>query len=123
MLTRLSKLLFFASLILVTVPSKAQQDTQAKPKPEDTEIWQPVPKVVTPAAECYAPPSDAIVLFDGKNVDEWDNVKDHAAASWDVHDDVMTVNKAGGNIETKRRFKDYQLHLEYRIPASITGSG
>ncbi len=123
MLTRLSKLFFCASFLLLALPSNAQQSSAAKPKPEETEIWQPVPKVVTPAAECNAPPSDAIVLFDGKNVDQWVDVKNQAPASWDVHDGVMTVNKAGGNIETKQRFKDYQLHLEYRIPASITGTG
>jgi Domain of Unknown Function (DUF1080) len=128
MLTHISKLVFFASLVVMAVPSLAQQpaaapDAQAKPKPEDTEIWQPVPKVVTPAAECNAPPSDAIVLFDGKNVDEWVNVKDKQPALWDVHDGVMTVNKTGGSIETKRRFRDYQLHVEYKIPASITGTG
>ena len=126
MLTRVFKLLFCASLLLLAVPSNAQQPApgnQPKPKPEDTEIWQPVPKVVTPATECNAPPSDAIVLFDGKNIDEWVNVKDKAAATWDVHDGVMTVNKKGGNIETKRSFKNYQLHVEYKIPASITGTG
>ena len=129
MLNHISKLVFFASLVaVVAIPSYAQQpsttpDTQAKPKPEETEIWQPVPKVVTPAAECSAPPSDAIILFDGKNVGEWVNVKDKQPALWDVHDGVMTVNKTGGSIETKRKFKDYQLHVEYRIPASITGTG
>ena len=128
MLTHISKLFFFASLLVMVLPSNAQlpaasPDAQAKPKPEDTEIWQPVPKVVTPAAECNAPPSDAILLFDGKNVDEWVNVKDKQPALWDVHDGVMTVNKTGGSIETKRRFKDYQLHVEYKIPASITGTG
>ena len=128
MLTHISKLFFFASLLVMVLPSNAQlpagsPDAQAKPKPEDTEIWQPVPKVVTPAAECNAPPSDAIVLFDGKNVDEWVNVKDKQPALWDVHDGVMTVNKTGGSIETRRRFKDYQLHVEYKIPASITGTG
>jgi hypothetical protein len=128
MLTHISKLFFLAFLVVIAVSVKAQQpaaspDAQAKPKPEDTEIWQPVPKVVTPAAEFNAPPSDAIVLFDGKNVDEWVNVKDKQPALWDVHDGVMTVNKTGGSIETKRRFKDYQLHVEYKIPASITGTG
>jgi hypothetical protein len=122
MLTRHLKLLFAASLLLMTVPTYAQ-NAQPKPKPEETEIWKPEPKVVTPAAECNAPPSDAVVLFDGKNIDEWVNVKDKAAATWDVHDGVMTVNKKGGNIETKRSFKDYQLHVEYKIPASITGTG
>ena len=35
----------------------------------------------------------------------------------------MTVNKSGGNIETKRSFKNYQLHLEWKVPSNITGSG
>jgi hypothetical protein len=118
-----SKLLTLAFLSFALTAAYAQQDAQAKPKPEDTEIWQPVPAVVTPAAECNAPPSDAVVLFEGKNLDEWVNVKDKQPALWDVHDGVMTVNKTGGNIETKRRFKDYQLHVEYKIPASITGTG
>jgi hypothetical protein len=126
MLTQASKFFFFSFLVVTLAPLGAQQttqDTQTKPRPEDTEVWQPVPKVVTPATECNAPPSDAIVLFDGRNVDEWVNVKDKAPALWDVHDGVMTVNKAGGSIETRRRFRNYQLHIEYRIPASITGSG
>ncbi len=107
---------FSASLV-------AQQPTQPKMKPEETELWQPVPSVVTPAKDAGAAPSDAIVLFDGKNLDEWVNVKDHAAASWDVVDGLMKVNKSGGNIETKQKFKNYQLHIEFRIPESITGSG
>jgi hypothetical protein len=118
-----SKLLALTIFSFSVTLAFAQQDTKPKPKPEETEIWQPVPKVVTPATECNAPPSDATILFDGKNVDEWVNVKDKAPALWDVHDGVMTVNKTGGSIETKRKFKNYQLHIEYRIPASITGTG
>jgi Domain of Unknown Function (DUF1080) len=96
----------------------------AKPKPEDTEIWSPEPKVVTPGATCDAPPSDAIVLFDGKNLDEWVSAKDKSPAAWIVHDGIVTVSKApgSGNIETKRSFKDYQLHVEWRIPENITGT-
>src|SRR5215831_9884073 len=45
------------------------------PKPQDTEVWEPVPKVVTPGATNAEPPSDAIVLFDGKNLDEWETTK------------------------------------------------
>ena len=121
-----SKLFYLSFLVVAVAQLGAQQsaqDSETKPKPEDTEVWQPVPKVVTPTTECHAAPSDAIVLFDGKNVDEWVNVKDKAPALWDVHDGVMTVNKVGGSIETRRRFKNYQLHIEYRIPANITGTG
>ena len=49
--------------------------------------------------------------------------EDHTPAQWTVADGVMTVNKSAGNIETKRKFKNYQLHIEWRIPDNITGSG
>lgn len=107
--------------LLATAVASAQTN---KPKPEDTEIWKPVPPVVTPGATNGAPPSDAIILFDGKNADEWVTVKDHSPTTWVVHDGVLTVSKDGrGNIETKRSFKNYQLHIEWRIPENITGSG
>lgn len=103
--------------------TSAQATASSLPKAEETEVWEPVPKVVTPGAGCGAPPSDAIVLFDGKNLDEWVSNRDKSPAKWMVADGVMTVNKATGNIETKRSFKDYQLHIEWRIPENVTGSG
>jgi len=95
----------------------------AKPRPEATEVWKPVPAVVTPGRTDLDPPSDAIVLFDGKNENEWVSVSDHSPAKWDVHDGVLTVDKKTGNIETKRKFTNYQLHLEWKVPQGITGSG
>ncbi len=92
-------------------------------KPEDTEVWQPEPKIVTPGKTNEAPPSDAIVLFDGTNLDQWVSVKDKGPAKWKVDNGVMTVDKSTGNIETKRSFKNYQLHIEWRIPEDITGTG
>jgi hypothetical protein len=115
-----SRLLASAALMAVAVPLFGQ--TPDKPKPEDTEIWEPVPKVVSPGATCGAAPSDAIVLFDGKNLDEWVTNKDKSPAKWDVANGVMTVNKSGGNIETKRSFKNYQLHIEWKVPTTITGT-
>jgi hypothetical protein len=120
--------LFSAIVLAASVVSlNAQQSAPAnqdKPKPEETEIWKPVPPVVTPGATNGAPPSDAIILFDGKNADEWVKVKDHTPIAWTVHKGILTVVKDGtGNIETKRRFKNYQLHIEWRIPENITGSG
>jgi hypothetical protein len=98
--------------------------TQQKMKPEETEQWQPVPKVVTPGATCGAAPSDAVVLFDGSNLDQWVSAKDHSSpAGWDVADGVLTVNKKAGNIETKQSFHSYQLHLEWREPEDIDGTG
>jgi hypothetical protein len=99
------------------------QESGMPAKPQDTEQWTPVPPIVTPGAKADAPPSDAIVLFDGKNLDQWVSTKDKSPAAWSVADGVMTVKKTAGNIETKRSFRNYQLHLEYRVPANITGSG
>lgn len=98
---------------------------QQKAKPEDTEVWSPVPKKVEPGILSFeSAPSDAIVLFDGENLNEWVSVADrNQPAKWTVHDGVLTVNKAAGNIETKRSFDNYQLHLEWRIPENITGKG
>ncbi|MCW3060831.1 MAG: hypothetical protein JWQ02_2652 [Capsulimonas sp.] len=97
----------------------------AQNKPEDTEVWTPVPSVVTPgAAVAVAPPSDAIVVFDGKNLDEWVTANDTAKpAGWTVANGILTVKKDAGNIQTKRSFTDYQLHIEWKIPAGITGEG
>jgi hypothetical protein len=121
--TRLSHALALATLVSVAAALSAQEP--AKPKPEETEVWQPVPKIVTPGATYAMPPSDAIVLFDGKNQDEWVSAQDHMPAKWIVSDGILTVSKAPGvgNIETKRSFKNYQLHIEWRIPENITGSG
>ncbi len=95
----------------------------AQTRPEDTEVWTPPPPLVTPAAETAGAPSDAIVLFDGKDLKQWVSAQDQTPARWTVAGGVLTVDKAQGNIETKRRFHDFQLHLEWRIPADITGKG
>ncbi len=97
------------------------QQAPRQPRHEDTEIYEPVPPVVTPGATIDAPPSDAIVLFNGKNLDEWVSTKDKSPAKWVVADGILTVDKKAGNIETKRTFKNYQIHLEWRIPADVTG--
>ncbi|MDQ2832604.1 MAG: DUF1080 domain-containing protein [Acidobacteriota bacterium] len=116
-------LLLAALLAIAAAPVFAQQAQQAKP--EDTEISEPVPPVVTPGATCTAASSDAIVLFDGKNLDQWVQVQDKSPAKWTVANGVMTVNKAkdAGSIETKRSFTNYQLHVEWKVPENITGSG
>ena len=97
---------------------------QQKAKPEDTEVWEPVPKKVEPGQVRIEAPSDALILFDGKNLDQWVSTQDRSnPAQWKVSDGVITVNKATGNIETKKEFTDYQLHLEYLIPENINLEG
>ena len=105
--------------------SPAARADSARPRPEDTEVYTPVPPVVRPgAAGAKAPaPSDAVVLFGGRDLGEWVNTKDKQPAGWTVANGVLTVNKAAGNIETRRSFGSYQLHLEWRIPPGLTQTG
>jgi hypothetical protein len=112
-----------AAFTATTAMAQAVPSPDPNAKPQDTEQWKPVPPVVTPGATDSAPPSDAIVLFDGKNLGEWVNTRDKAPAGWTVANGVMTVEKKAGNIETKRSFKNYQLHLEWKVPTNVTGSG
>jgi hypothetical protein len=94
------------------------------PKPELTEVWEPIPKIVTPAETPGDAPSDAVILFNGKNLDAWISPKDPSGpAKWTLEDGVITVKKGTGPIRTRQSFMDYQFHLEYRIPSHITGSG
>ncbi len=78
-------------------------------------IEWPEPAVVTPG-EGTAPPSDAVVLFDGKNFDAWDGAKD-----WTVDTDGAFTVK--GNLKTKQAFGDMQLHVEFAEPKEVKGSG
>ena len=86
--------------------------TKNPTEPEKTEYYDPEIRVVTPGNL----PSDATVLFDGKNLDNWESVKDGSAAKWLVKDGAMTVVKGAGNISTKQKFENYQLHIEWRSP-------
>jgi hypothetical protein len=76
-----------------------------------------------PAPASRAPPADAIVLFDGTSLQEWVNTRDGSPAAWRLIDGCMVVDKRAGNIETRRRFRNYQLHLEWRVPADVQGTG
>ena len=60
------------------------------------------------------PPEGAVVLFDGKNLEGWVKQDGKSAAEWPIHEGVFTVSR--GNIMTRKRFGDFQLHLEFNIP-------
>ncbi|MEX2235374.1 MAG: DUF1080 domain-containing protein [Cyclobacteriaceae bacterium] len=96
--------------------------SQDQPNPKDTEVWEPEPKVITPGKSLAAPPSDAIVLFDGKNLENWVD-KDGKTPKWTVADGAMTVAKGTGVVKTKQAFGDIQLHIEWRTPAKVEGEG
>src|SRR5438270_8826120 len=103
--TQISRISMFAALLAGAALTSAQQTPGAKP--QDTEVWEPVPKMVTPGPHNTEPPSDAIVLFDGKNLHNWVLASDKSPARWTVADGVLTVNKEKGvgNIETKQKFR------------------
>jgi hypothetical protein len=85
----------------------------------DSEVRIVKPGAVTATGTTL--PSDAIALFDGRDLSQWEGVAGPAA--WDVRDGVMTVKLGTGDIETRQSFQDIQLHLEWRIPTGISGEG
>jgi hypothetical protein len=85
------------------------------PEPKATEQWFPVPARVTPGA-AGAPPSDAIVLFDGKNLDAWKSAREDGPARWKVANGEMVVAPGTGDIHTRDKFGDVQLHVEWCAP-------
>lgn len=94
-------------------------------KPQMTEIWEPEVSVVTPAKTLGDAPSDAIILFDGSNLDQWVSQKDNAqAAPWKIVDnDHFEVVPGTGGISTKMKFGDCQIHIEFSAPDVVEGHG
>jgi hypothetical protein len=78
------------------------------------------PRLVTPG-ENGQPPSDAIVLFEGKDLSQWQSMNG-GAPKWDVKDGIVQVNGTG-NIRTKEEFSDVQLHVEWATPSEVKGEG
>ena len=122
-------ILFFAGTTVaqsaMDSAARAMKDKENAAKAAFTEVYSPVPKIVVPGKTDAEPPSDALVLFDGSNLDLWraEGSDTSKAAGWMVHDGMMTVDKKKKGILTRQRFGDYQLHLEFMIPENITGSG
>ena len=80
------------------------------------------PEIVTPGTHGSAP-SDAIVLFDGSNLDAWES--GDAPAKWNLITSVsaMEVKKGTGPLKTKKSFGDVQLHIEWASPSEVKGNG
>lgn len=79
---------------------------------------RPQPRVVTPPTD-GAPPSDAVVLFDGRDLSGWTG--SGGPAGWQVVGGYMEVVPGTGNIQSKAEFGDCQLHLEFACPAEVKG--
>jgi hypothetical protein len=88
---------------------------------------RPHPRIVTPAAERGGAPSDAVMLFNGKDLSAWSAAKldpvnpiaRSAAAGWKVENGYFEVVPRSGDIATKEKFGDVQLHVEWAAPAEI----
>src|SRR3954453_15050745 len=118
-LTILSTILTFASTIHAASSGAAFYGDA----PDERHPWavhdpnRPQPKIVTPGTfstpeQPGKPPSDAIVLFDGRDLSQWESAKNGGTAPWVVKDGVMQVAPSSGDLRTKAKFGDCQLHIE-----------
>ena len=108
---RMIVLVFVATAAMAAVHESREQ-ALAHWKIHD--VTRPVPPVITPAAPGRAP-SDATVLFDGRDLSKWQSAKG-GAARWKVVDGAMEVVPGTGEARTVQSFGDCQLHLEWAEP-------
>lgn len=117
--------LLAVSLALFVTGSVKAAAEKTPPPYTLTEVWAPIPPVVaTPAGGV---PSDAIVLFDGTNLDAWEPARPEGKP-WKIEDGAMVVIPTAAparptDQQTKRAFGDVQLHVEFRTPAAVKGNG
>ena len=86
---------------------------------------QPLPKVVTPGAAVGAPPSDAVVLFDGSEKSfkaNWTDAKG-GESKWKVVDGAIESVRRAGFVQSKAKFGSCQLHIEWASPSEVSGNG
>lgn len=115
--------LLWASAACAGATAQNQYPEPEPMRPGMSEYWTPQPKVVTPGdIRTNSAPSDAIVLFDGRDLLAWKSAKTDGPAEWTVHDGVFTVDKKKGDIVTRQEFGNFQLHLEWCVPEGITGT-
>lgn len=111
----------YLSIILLIFLFVIMTYSQELPPPEETEVWKPVPEVIDPGEE-NQPSSDAIVLFDGSDLTKW-KAANGGEPGWKVQDGILTVVPKSGAIATRESFGDCQLHIEWRSPEEVKGSG
>ena len=116
------RILTFTFLLITGTVSHAQDIDRNGGSPNLSEYYTPAAPVVTPGKTAQDPPSDAIILFNGKDLSQWQNGKG-GAAPWTLEGDAMVVKPGSGGIQTKRGFGDCQLHIEFRTPAQVSGEG
>ncbi|HBE43537.1 MAG TPA: DUF1080 domain-containing protein, partial [Bacteroidales bacterium] len=93
--------------------------------PQMTEIMEPEVTVIEPGEQVGMAPSDAVILFDGSSgiIElEWEDNRGNPT-KWILQDGALVCVKGSGAIRTKRKFNDFQLHIEWRAPAEVSGEG
>jgi hypothetical protein len=114
----LTKPIVMVACILAVAPAFAQAPDEQQRDPARTEVWTPIPvAVATPKG---AAPSDAVVLFDGKDLSAWEG-EQGGKAPWAMADGAFTVVPGSKGIRTKKSFCDIQLHIEWRSPTGTKG--
>ena len=116
------RILFIQLLFLASLSAFSQSKPRETLDSSVTEVWDLKPVKVTPGKNPGDAPSDAIIIFDGKDLSNFTTL-DGAVAKWDVKDGALTVSKGLGDIKTKKQFGDIQLHIEWRSPEVIEGDG
>ncbi|HMR18919.1 MAG TPA: DUF1080 domain-containing protein [Sphingobacterium sp.] len=110
--------LFICLSLLLSTICMAQEKWDHK----STEWYKPAPTSVRPGKVAGAPPSDAIVLFDGTNLSQWLG-KEGQEAQWQIVDKELVVIPGKGDIRTKGFYGDCQLHIEFKIPKDARPTG
>src|SRR5262245_42638554 len=116
------RLLLPVVLLFLAGTSLAQTTPREQLDPKVTELWDIKAKKITPGTAPGEAPSDAVILFNGKDMSEWTTL-DGSPAKWEVKDGAFTVAKGTGDHKTKKTFGDFQLHIEWRAPSEIVGEG
>jgi len=109
------KLIFLLAISLHSFLFYSQND------PKTTELWEPVPTKVTPGENGSAP-SDAIVLFNGTDLSNFESMRGEDP-KWSVKNGIVTVVPNTGGLKTKQKFGDCQLHIEWRTPEEDLDEG
>jgi hypothetical protein len=123
-----SLVLFTAIIVSVrgqqpTRPVTVRQNDLNKMTPGMTEIMDPEVKIIQPGASDRDAPSDAIILFDGTDINsKWVDSQGNPS-KWIVKDGSLICVKGSGVIKTKQKFSNFQLHIEWKTPTEVIGDG
>ena len=111
------------NLIFLALFLLSKINAQKKAESEEKKLNNPEPKLVVPGNFSSAP-SDAVVLFDGKDFSRWQHSKTKQPVEWLLNSDKsMTIKPGTGSIETKEEHGSVQLHIEWKSPIENKGEG